>query len=431
MPIRLTAASRALWRRLPVGEAGREGVRQAIGPLLWRLRMAEERRRFATLIRQTGRVPGPVRIAAMFSAAHGIASSAVHIANGLRSLGIEPELYDLGEPAPGMGLASGSVEPGGAWIIVVNAPEMPWALARLGAQRLSGAHICALWVYELEELPSGWRNERGLAHQLLAPSHFAANAISRSVSKTVTVTPFPMSMPFPDRRSARQALGLHEFTAVTMFDMRSSAARKNPKATIDAFKKAFGDDAGVKLIVKMQNGGEHPAIVEQLRRSAGPNVEFITARWPLENVHALISGADVLITLHRSEGFGLTVAEAMRAGTPVVATDWSATTDFVDAKTGWPVPYSLIEVDDPQRIYTQGRWADADTDVAAAMLRRIRCEPAEAISRAEVARHRVAQRLAPICFARSLGDRFWDNVYDDLASRVRGELSVGGACPSG
>ncbi|WP_204350349.1 hypothetical protein, partial [Klebsiella pneumoniae] len=71
-----------------------------------------------------------------------------------------------------------------------------------------------------------------------------------------------------------------------MFDMRSSAARKNPKATIDAFKKAFGDDAGVKLIVKMQNGGEHPAMVEQLRRSAGPNVEFITARWPLENVHA-------------------------------------------------------------------------------------------------------------------------------------------------
>ena len=108
------------------------------------------------------------------------------------------------------------------------------------------------------------------------------------------------------------------------------------------------------------------------------NITLISASLEKSALNALYSEADVLISLHRSEGFGLTLAEAMLRGLPVIATNWSGNVDFLTGDTGIPVPYRLVPAQDPQGTYQHPdlRWADADIDAAAAALRRLRADPA-------------------------------------------------------
>jgi glycosyltransferase involved in cell wall biosynthesis len=121
-------------------------------------------------------------------------------------------------------------------------------------------------------------------------------------------------------------------------------------------------------------------------------------------VKALIAGADVLISLHRAEGFGLSPAEAMALGTPVVATGFSGVLDFMDETNALLVPFRSIPVDDPQRIYRGQAWAEPDVDAAAEALRRLRDDAALPRRLAAAGRRAVAERLSPEAWFRSLPD---------------------------
>jgi glycosyltransferase involved in cell wall biosynthesis len=194
------------------------------------------------------------------------------------------------------------------------------------------------------------------------------------------------------------------FLAVTLFDFNSSAARKNPKGVIDAFARAFGEDPDAKLVIKTQNGALAPQLLADLRARTPANVEIIDEVWPYARVKSLIATADVLISLHRAEGFGLTVAEAMAIGTPVIATGWSGNLDFMDATCALVVPSSLVPVDDPQGIYKGQTWAEPDMEAAAQALRRLRREPGLAKQLSEAGKRRVAERLSPQAWFATLPD---------------------------
>lgn len=161
--------------------------------------------------------------------------------------------------------------------------------------------------------------------------------------------------------------------------MASGFARKNPCAAIRAFRQAFGDDRSVRLLVKYANEDAFREGVASLRieSAAAENIVLIGGTLRPPELAALYDQADVLLSLHRSEGFGLTLAEAMLRQIPVIATNWSGNTDFLTSETGIPIGYRLVPAQDPQQTYNHPDmvWADPDVHEAAIALRRLRSDP--------------------------------------------------------
>ena len=196
------------------------------------------------------------------------------------------------------------------------------------------------------------------------------------------------------------------FQGVSLFDFNSSLARKNPRGVLAAWAQAFAGDPECELTLKTQNGGLFPEELSALRAAAPANVRVVDAVWPYAEVQSLIAGADVLISLHRAEGFGLTPAEAMALGVPVLATAWSGVLDFMDADCALLVPFQPIPVADPQGVYEAGQtWADPDIAAAARGLVRLRSDPALGQRLAAAGRARVALQLSPQAWFETLPAR--------------------------
>jgi glycosyltransferase involved in cell wall biosynthesis len=176
------------------------------------------------------------------------------------------------------------------------------------------------------------------------------------------------------------------FTILVAFNVASNFTRKNPCAAIDAFRRAFGDDPDVRLIVKYLNEAAWPDGVRQMKLAADGAANIIMNNEVLDDsgVDALYQSADVVMSLHRAEGLGLTIAEAMMRGLPVIATNWSGNTDFFTPEVGIPVGFKLVPIADPQGNYggpgihwkkpADAVWADADVEEAAAALRTLRAD---------------------------------------------------------
>ncbi|RYD88390.1 MAG: glycosyltransferase [Sphingomonadales bacterium] len=182
-----------------------------------------------------------------------------------------------------------------------------------------------------------------------------------------------------------------------MFDARSSLARKNPLGAIRAFQLAFSpEDASVRLHLKIVAAWKDPRSVGELRDAAGgwPNIDFTEDELSDADTLRLFASADCLVSLHRAEGFGLPLAEAMLAGLPVIATDWSGNVDFTRGAS-YEVPCSFVPTKDSSGRYdgTGQSWAEPDVAVAASHMRRLRDDPVE---RKTIAR-RGQQRIRELC----------------------------------
>jgi glycosyltransferase involved in cell wall biosynthesis len=177
------------------------------------------------------------------------------------------------------------------------------------------------------------------------------------------------------------------FRVLSIFNFGSSYERKNPDAAVEAFRAAFAGEADAELILKVSDGARYPVERERLlaRIADLPNVRLIDGVWDAARMRALLGSADAYLSLHRSEGFGLTLAEAILAGVPVVATDWSGNTDFCRPDLCYPVEYALTAFRDAHLAYAgmgPARWAEPDTAHAAQQLRRVRAEGASARAKA-------------------------------------------------
>ena len=252
-------------------------------------------------------------------------------------------------------------------------------MLKLARQLVREKYVVGYWAWELPNVPSEWRYGVPFVHQIWAPSQFTADAILPIADgRPVCVVPHPVAL-------SRPIVGAHTdatkrpFTVLTIFNASSSFERKNPLASIAAFVRAFGKDSSTRLVVKSSNLAAFPpghhAIMEAMQ--GAPNVILIDKTMAETEINQLYQDCDAVISLHRSEGFGLTIAEAMLRGVPVVATGWSGNTDFLNSETGICIPYNLIPAKDPQGTYNHSemKWADADVAVAANALRRLRDDP--------------------------------------------------------
>jgi glycosyltransferase involved in cell wall biosynthesis len=368
---------------------------------------------------QADRFDGPIRIVGFFSGTHGIAASAKLAIRAFEALGVPTEIVDVsGSKLDWTGQGARDLPPG-PWIFHLNAPELLAALAYLGPKRMLGPRF-GYWAWELPRAPKSWLKSAGLMDEIWAPSRFTAEAFEGGDAPT-RVVPHPFFI--EDYREVERLPRDVDFLAVMLFDFNSSAARKNPQGTIAAFTKAFGGDPDAKLVIKTQNGAQHPQFLAELRALAPANVEIVDEVWTYSKVKSLIASADVLVSLHRAEGFGLTLAEAMCLGTPVVGTGWSGNVDFMDETCALVVPSRPIAVDDPQGIYKGQTWAEPDVEAAAAALVRLRQEPGLAERLREAGRRRVAEKLSPQAWFATLPAELRKTAMAAASARRRDQSS--------
>ena len=357
------AAVQALWRRgLPLP------LRRLAAPLVNRAIRAY----VARALPRNSSGHGPIRVVGLFSQTSGIAASARLSVRALQAMGAAVEVVAMRADGLDPGGRLPTVTSAAAWIFHLNAPELPAAMASLGPRRIVGPRY-GVWAWELPRTPSGWLADAALLDEVWAPSRYVAGALAGAASP-VRVTPHPLFV--EDYETVAPAPRRAAFQAVSVFDFNSSLARKNPLGAIEAFRRAFGDDPACELTLKTQNGHAFPALLAALRAAAPGNVRVVDEVWPYEAVKRLIAGADALISLHRAEGFGLTLAEAMALGTTVLATAYSGVLDFLDETCAILVPFAMTPVEDPQGLYRGQAWAEPDLDAAAAALLRLRSDPA-------------------------------------------------------
>lgn len=362
-------------------------------------------------------------VAGLLSAPSGLGTGALRIFASLKDQGYDPAAFDvtpfvapdqmrcLPQPA-----ADAPPDGDGPVIVHVNAPETPYALAALGASRLKHRYRIAYWAWECERLPAAWLRELDYFHECWAPSAFTAEAI-RNAGAQILVRAVGYGVDPRDPEAQRvqawrsRLAPQGETLVLTVFDLRSSLARKNPAGAVEAFRAAFAGQDGVRLVLKASGLGWRADLEAEVRALAGadPRIVLIEETVSAADMAALTGAADIYLSMHRSEGFGLGLAEALACGGELVATAWSGNLDFADQTGVWPVRSALTPINDPTGVYRAewGSWAEPDPAHAAELLRAARAardQGGAARRRRIMAEARV--HLSHDAFASRLGDAF-------------------------
>ena len=381
-----------IWRRLPVSRS----LRATLGPTLWHVLTIRGRANLRRTIDAASVIPGPLVISACLSDVTGIGRAGRLTLKAAEAWGVPIIAHDI--PADPEALRiSKDLPPGGVWLAHCNPPEATAVLSQQTEHLWATRYRIGYWAYELAQLPKAWERAIPFFHEIWTPSRFVAEAVekARGEAKTVVrVIPHPVAVdPPPDARNG----DVRPLTFLVMFDARSSLARKNPLGAIHAFQQAFApDDRGVRLRIKIVATWKDPRSVSALRDAASGWTNIVFSEEELSDAETLelFASADCLVSLHRAEGFGLPLAEAMLAGLPVIATDWSGNVDFTRGAS-YEVPAKLIPAKDSSGRYsgTGQSWGDPDIAVAAARMRELRDDPT---GRSAIAR-RGQQRIRELC----------------------------------
>lgn len=259
-------------------------------------------------------------------------------------------------------------------LIQVNADEVSTFFKYVGSSYLENKYNIGFWAWEMPEFPPEWQPAFNKFHEIWTYSNACAEAIS-------LVSPIPVLKIMPSISLLspsldRKALDLPEdkFIFLFIFDFFSLIDRKNPLAAIAAFKQAFGNDDRVLLLLKSSNSEKNVKDLALLNSALAnsPNIKHLDGYLSKAKTNALLYNCDCYLSLHRCEGFGLTMAEAMFYGKPVIATGYSSNTEFMNVGNSFLVKYKLVPLTADCGPYKKGNmWAEPDIQHAADLMRHV------------------------------------------------------------
>ena len=257
----------------------------------------------------------------------------------------------------------------------VNADYATMVARRFDLKRNDTRHI-GYWAWELEELPSHHISAIDAVDEIWTMSKFVQKAVEAKTEKKVSVVPVAFRAPSAPTTFTRKMLGLptDKFTFMTSFDYLSIPKRKNPESTIKAYLSTFRESDGACLIVKSINSNQNPEYRASLKTLASNRSDILFFDRYLSSIEnlALIELADCFVSMHRSEGFGLNMADAMALGTPVVSTNYGGNLDFMSDQSTALVEYELQEVGESNWPYDpKALWAEPSISHAAFLMLKV------------------------------------------------------------
>jgi glycosyltransferase involved in cell wall biosynthesis len=353
-----------------------------------------------------------VNILSHFCNPSGIQQAALWTKTALERAGLRTSCRDV--PVPRRVLPSDRAEWLGLEIFpitILTHAATPYFLSgyeRSGLFRREDVYRIAYWAWELETVPDEWVEAAETVDEIWSPTEFVAQAMRSRMSRPVYHM-LPGVEVGPVEPVSRAALNIPEdhFVFLFAFDLHSQLHRKNPLGLMRAFQTAFRADDRVTLVIKTSGGDIHAADLAQLQTAArGENILLRDEMLPRAEAYGLIAMADCFVSLHRSEGFGLGLAEAMLLGKPVIATGYSGNLDFMNRENSLLVDYKIVEIAEDRAIYTRGNlWAEPSIEHAAACMRQVYEHRAEANERARRAQPELERLLSIDAAGRRMRDR--------------------------
>jgi glycosyltransferase involved in cell wall biosynthesis len=354
-------------------------------------------------------VTAPVTIVGYPFQPTGMAEHARSTFRALRAVGITPGLLNAADDnAPidpdldrDFGPFLTPVLGDGVNIFGVNGDQAARVIDRVGERAFAAGYNIAYPAWELARYPAEWARTLDRFDEIWAPSVFVQQALQAAVSRPVHHMPLPVDLTLSSFLGRRH-FGIPEeaFVILFFFDALSFQARKNPEAVLKAFEILAGrrPDADICCVIKSRSGEDGGGVQTELEArvaALGSRAMIISGDLTDNEIKNLVRVSDVFVSLHRSEGFGRGMAEAMSFGRPAIATGYSGNVDFMVPGTSLLVDYDLVPV--APGAYPKGDgqvWAEASPEHAATLIEQLLDDPAAARAMGQRARAHIRETLS-------------------------------------
>ncbi|MGO9872540.1 MAG: glycosyltransferase family 4 protein [Acidimicrobiia bacterium] len=264
-------------------------------------------------------------------------------------------------------------------IVCVGADQLPVLNEQMHGRMPVAASTVGLWPWEVEAFPAWMARSAVMVDEVWVYSRHVANAVSSVCAAAVHVFAPPVVVPDQIVEVDRADVGISDdFTFLFCFDFASGFERKNPLAVVNAFRRAFAPGEGPRLVVKSVNGSSLPLASARLKAAVEDRADIVVRDGyePAVRQQALTAACDCYVSLHRAEGYGITLAEAMAAARPVIATAYSGNLEFMTAENAVLIPYELERIPFGCDPYPPAAlWAEPDIDAASAAMQRMASDP--------------------------------------------------------
>jgi glycosyltransferase involved in cell wall biosynthesis len=371
----------------------------------------------------------PVNVAGYFRAELGLGTAARSLVAALEAaeIPINTVTFDRTANRLAHSFTDRAAKDGGVDIniVCINPDQIAAFAEQTGPDFWHGRYSIGVWFWEVEDFPAWSHHAFNYVDEIWVASEFMRHAFLKVSPRPVFKFPLPVRTPTIDESLSRADLKLPEqFIFLFSFDFLSVLERKNPLGLIQAFCRAFAPSEGPHLVIKTINGDKRITEMEKLKYAIRDRPDIVLKDGylaPIENA-TLTALSDCYVSLHRSEGFGLTIAEAMALGKPAIATAYSGNLEFMTRDNSYLCPASRSEVGPECEPYPrESHWSEPDVVAAADLLRHVYTNRSEALALGARAASDLRSAHSPVLAG---------NIINDRLSVIRGRRANRGPVPS-